>query len=177
MKLLVHFYHSLMIYSLKLNNNAGHVVAADPAGRCNICSYDPFEDVFNCLRDLLFLFIIQEVSHSLDSLLRSEAVPDAVAGNYKESCTVSLFSLDLGDCCDHLLISLQLRVGLVLEVAERAGKVQYALHTVIFDEAACSLDSRLLGCQVGLVILTEGDCYKFPTCCLGLAGEDCSGIP
>jgi len=65
---------------LELDNDAGHIVATNTARRGNIRCDDLIEDLFDSGRDLFYL-LLEELAELIDSLLRSEAVPDSVASN------------------------------------------------------------------------------------------------
>ena len=89
---------------LELNDHAGHVVAADAARGGDVGGYDLIEDIFNGRGESVALLVSDHLAEFIDCLLRSEAVPDAVAGNDQEgSVGAELLGLDLGHRSDHLL--------------------------------------------------------------------------
>ena len=138
---------------LELNDDAGHVVAADAARGCDVGGDDLIEDFFDGGGQLLALLVADHLTEFIDRLLRSEAVPDAVAGNDQEGrIGIKLLGLDLGHGGNHLVREGDARVRLVLEIAEGPGEVEDALHSVVFDKASGSLDSLLLSGELGFVI-------------------------
>jgi hypothetical protein len=89
---------------LELNDHAGHVVAADAARGGDVGGDDLIEHIFNGRGESLALLVSDHLAELIDCLLRSEAVPDAVAGNDQEgSVGAELLGLDLGHRGDHLV--------------------------------------------------------------------------
>ena len=156
--------------SLKLHNDASHIVAANSTARGNVSGDDPIEDVFDYLRDFLLFLVDEEIADSVDGLVRAEAVPDTIAGNNKESRIVDFLLFNLRHGCDHLLCQFKLSVRLILEVTEGAGKVQHTLHSVILNETSCGLNSILFSRKVWLVVLAHGDATELASSSLWLAG-------
>jgi hypothetical protein len=55
-------------------------------------------------------------------------------------------NLDVGECSDYLLFWRKVGALLELEVTYRTRQGKVAVNTAEVNEAACSLDTRLLGC-------------------------------